>query len=44
MTRPHRASFLASRALSVKMLITLDPHDIFGSNSVHICEGVNGVY
>ena len=28
---------LAGRALLVKMLITLEPHGIFGSNFVHLC-------
>ena len=28
---------LAGRALLVKMLITLETHGIFGSNSVHLC-------
>ena len=28
---------LAGRALLVKMLITLEPHRIFGSNFVHLC-------
>ena len=28
---------LACRALSVKMLITLEPHGIFGSNFVYSC-------
>ena len=28
---------LARRALLVKMLITVDPHGIFGSNFVYLC-------
>ena len=28
---------LAGRALLVKMLITLEPHGIFGSNFVYLC-------
>ena len=28
---------LAGRTLLVKMLITLEPHGIFGSNFVHLC-------
>ena len=28
---------LAGRALLVKMLITFEPHGIFGSNSVNLC-------
>ena len=36
-TRLHRASFLASQALLVKMLITLEPHGIFVSNFVYLC-------
>ena len=35
-TRLHRASFL-DRAPLVKMLITLVPHGIFGSNIVYYC-------
>ena len=35
-TRLHRASFWpVDQALSVKMLITLEPHGIFGSNFVY---------
>ena len=32
-----RSIILAGRALLVKMLITLEPHGIFGSNFVHLC-------
>ena len=32
----HRASFLG-QALLVKMLITLEPHGMFGSNLIYYC-------
>ena len=40
MQRSDEASpsiILAGRALLVKMLITLEPHGIFGSNFVYLC-------